>query len=1742
MRARSGTESSGFHPTSLPLRLATAVAGVALACGLAVFYFASTPPERAFAPFQSLGDYPIAPMRKAMQVQGVSEEHEAIVRLGSRFMGQPGWDKAVAYVRAAYERAGLEIYEQEFDVVAPKTAYREILRVNDDLSEPLREVVIYPFMPNQMQPVVAPGDGITGKLILLDEATLNTRERFDDCIGLIDSREGHFARNFGFDWTRYANLGMKALIVSHSEGLEKAPWIAFSRHRGSWAMVSGLPVNYVRLAATKEIFHYLGETIRVRVRVDYSRERSISLFGVLRAAEPAAEALLVTAPYDSPSFLPDRAPGVLPALAPAVQLQLLEGLLPYRDTLKRDIIFAAFSANTMATEGHNHILQVIRKNEGIRPERSLEAGSYDAQSDTMTGVRMDGSDPRQTWLAERWEKNERRRHRVGEIIDLFVDEDFAVNPEASASALQGLGQESRNLLREQFTYVIKTVSFELSEPLIQAKVAVVREFALGDIESAAYGRYYAAKRDYEKALAASGYRMVNLLREKADLAARYRLRSRLQERMEELRHHHESRHGELERNVKLLNLLSAYERIGIFSTRLAPAPPGTESETEVVRASFDDNQVSFDNIMQLMSWSKRRLQLTDRLEIPSRETADYIDLGVNGQAAGMWGGNGYPSFFIFNSQRTGSYERYSNPFDLASMYDLGSLENTFAVVGETLLSLAHGNIGLLPTQIIRDSSGMTYGGRVLATGIGQSIVPDYPVKDALVACRSRPDRNMWGYAGYFVHPILITDVYGRFEAPHNFNDFPILWNVSREGGGISPVAAKIGPDGLISHIKNEGEAAQRAFRSLKIPYRQAENVTIVLFRASPVTLLDLTNPQTLDRYTGVEMIQSEGLAPFERICTFLDWHLLTTFLEPDRRFYIKLQSGAAENELVKVTRAFMTNVDDTADVNLDGELGGIGYLPAESPFLVRSASETAHSMAYVNGRRLDLQNLYGMADSRTNDYHTEVLTRLEEIESPGLSQKAATRKSREAVTYATLSHPVLRRSIFEAVAGIIWYLALLVPFIFFFEKLVFCFSDVRRQIAAQAVIFIIVFSLFRLLHPAFEMVRSSLMILLGFIIILISSAITVLFSSKFQENLEEVRRKKGKVTAAEVDKLGAMATAFLLGLNNMHRRRMRTGLTCATLTVITFAIICFTSAENDLVEEARAVGKAPYQGMLIKRELMEGFYVDELKPFYERFADRYAVCPRRMSIGGESGREGRRLFPQFEMFYQTKGSMRKVEFDAIIQFEPNEPMRHQIRFLTDNAWFDERDESDAGDLKRVFIPDVMADRLNITVRDVETGESRVWISSANNESGWATKEFLVGGIFDAEAYDNMTDLDGHRILPFDIRAMESVASLNIMNRGAVASEYDPKVPAEKVILARYEAHPGPPLWGRIFSLAVAMPDSDYREARQVIESYMEQTAKPLSYGIDGVAYRGRRARESSLAGFIDLLIPLVIAALTVLNTMRGSVYERRDEIYVYNSVGIAPVHVFLMFMAEAAVYAVVGSVLGYILSQGNGRILTILDLTGGLNMTFSSITVIYSSLAIFGAVFLSTWFPAKAAMEIAKTAEEAGWDLPEPEGNRLQLEMPFSFRPRERLGVLAFIDRWVRNHGEGGAGRFFSDHPEIALDSDRETGPDWAYLPYFTATIWLKPFDLAVSQRLLIAMPRNPETGEYEAQVTLEHLSGTRESWLRLNRGFVAQIRRHFLHWRAVGLTEREELVAETRERLSDGRTVSGRIPQPTEI
>jgi hypothetical protein len=133
--------------------------------------------------------------------------------------------------------------------------------------------------------------------------------------------------------------------------------------------------------------------------------------------------------------------------------------------------------------------------------------------------------------------------------------------------------------------------------------------------------------------------------------------------------------------------------------------------------------------------------------------------------------------------------------------------------------------------------------------------------------------------------------------------------------------------------------------------------------------------------------------------------------------------------------------------------------------------------------------------------------------------------ARESATYSLIAHPVLLDNINGAVLSILWYLALLVPFTFFMEKLLFAFPDIRKQLAAQAVIFLLVFAMLRFLHPAFELIRSSVMILLGFVILLISGGVTILFAGKFRENLAALEAMRGRAVGVVVEASSPTAEA-----------------------------------------------------------------------------------------------------------------------------------------------------------------------------------------------------------------------------------------------------------------------------------------------------------------------------------------------------------------------------------------------------------------------------------------------------------------------------------------------------------------------------------------------------------------------------------------------------------------------------------------
>lgn len=1676
------------HPAPRQGLLAQVVGVVlflALTVGAVVLFLRVFAPREPLAKLPPLKGYDKAAMRAAVAPEAVEAQQERITSLGSRLLGQEGFYKARDEIRRQMQEAGLEVFEQQLSTLVPRTLERGIEPA--DGGDPIEGVEVYPFLPNHVQPMVTPEGGLTGELLFVTPKVLLSRERFDDAIAIVDMAEP--PESYGIAWSKYAQVGFKAVILTHSHGFEKFDFAA----AGGGAIRS--PVNFIRLAAGPEILNYDGRKVRLRVRTAFVDAPNTTLIGVLHADKPAQEALILNAAYDAPSILPDLAPGVLSAIGPAVQLQMIKGLAAYKATLKRDVVFVFNGSQAYGHHGVNQLLQTLGS--GLDPAGARVRLQNDLDADRAALGRVEAA------------------------AKAFAVPGFLTEPAATRAAVASLTPDQFTFADEQFRYILNALVLDRSEVQLEARLDFLRTGQ--DPNGAPYKKFSDAKKRYDEAMEVAGYQITRLAENKPGYAKDAQIAQRLTDRLEELRAFHQQAVESGETALKIHSLLRHYSKLAVLSTNLVPVDP-EKSKGEAIsfymgEAIEAQTYIQHPSINNLVLAVIQAAGLGTALKYESLQASNHSGwilpkVGGVPVETNFWNLAAYPAFAIVNTDRADSYSRFGWPIELPFMRKIGTMKASLQAAGDTALAMALGLGDFLPSPkpVIR-----TYSGRVYLANVGQSIVPNFPLAGGIAYCKI-PGGGFSPAHGCVPQVMLRTDPYGRYYLPDSVAHFtPDL--------SYSPCAAGLGPDGLVRYIKDESLQGQNVYHSNNISLwvSSPENINIVTFRAAPVTVLDLINPQTLKAYTSVELIDREGLSALGRNYTANADDLITTFVEPDKFFFVKLRAGSPDNELVQATRAFILGDFDargaagTSRPESNNEIDGPGFLVADTPLLLDVPRRIAGSMAWVNGRRLDLQNKHAMADQRTNDFHQRTLSYLEEAGAAGLPLHEKTLAARDAVTYATLNHPVLRRSITEAVVGILWYLGLLVPFVFFFEKLVFGFSDIRKQLAAHAAIFLAVFMLLWLLHPAFQMIRSSIMILLGFVIMLISGGITLLSSGKFQENLESLRKRRGIVSAAEANTMGVIGTAFMLGLNNMHRRRVRTGLTCATLVLITFAMICFTSIQSNLVDKAVALGKAPFQGFLVRSENFAPVSGGELFSLQTKFGQQYKVAPRVMYVGERTWQQ-QQFNPEFDIVFEPEGTApARMAFKSMLIFTPDEPLRDHIAVAGGRGWFTKAQVKAPGDQPLpVMIPDVMARRLGISPAMVEADPPRVKING---------KPCAVVGIFDAAELGRLRDITGRGLMPFDVEGMVNVRQAG----GEVLADEDadPMIGSDQVVLT-CRGFPGEVPHGRarMVSVAVALEGLSYKKARDTIDGFLEQSGRSAYYGLDGVSYLGKRARESSFAGLLELIIPLVIAALTVLNTMRGSVYERRDEIFVYNAVGIAPRYVFFMFFAEAFVYAVVGSVLGYILSQGTGRVLTTLGLTGGLNMTFTSVSTIFASMAITVAVFISTYFPAKSAMEIAEAADDAGWALPEPEGDTMTFALPFTFDYRDRVAVLAFFERFLQDHGEGSAGPFFAGPPRVGISDEPDALAPDSCTPQVATTIWLKPFDLGVSQEMTIWLPTDPETREFIARIRLTRLSGTRESWKRLNVGFVRRVRKHFLYWRAVGPEERQNLFQEARQML----------------
>ncbi|MFH1905239.1 MAG: FtsX-like permease family protein [bacterium] len=971
----------------------------------------------------------------------------------------------------------------------------------------------------------------------------------------------------------------------------------------------------------------------------------------------------------------------------------------------------------------------------------------------------------------------------------------------------------------------------------------------------------------------------------------------------------------------------------------------------------------------------------------------------------------------------------------------------------------------------------TLKGRIVTFDPRKSFVPDQPVAGGLAVLKLL---NMTTEVFKGVRPELIelTDKNGAFE-------------MSRVGGNCRLEAYSLNAEsGDIVYAPDMGVYGDEMYPiEFKIDWRLVEH-TIVLFPCIATNVYELLDPRYLAQLDNIDVFEEGNSIPSSYGYSFIkvkpwDWTSSmetygVVYSSPNTR--IKLAFGAGPLGM----RLLLLNSKD-AENKIHSE--GDGFLISKDGTIGNTSFQAAKDMLLLNQFRMENLEKYGISNDRLWHLHKKAEQALQKASQAKENKKwdEFVKYSRRAVGIESRAYPDVKATANDVIKGIIFYLALLIPFAYFMERLLFGFVDIKKQIGGVAGIFIAIYMIMRFVHPAFKLTNAPEIILLAFIIMMLSVIVLLIISSKFEERMQNLKRKMTRSYESDVSRASVSAAAFSLGISNMKKRKIRTLLTSTTLILLTFTVLSFTSVKSFMkFNQVPRDNKPLYEGAMIRDRTWNPIEESAYEYMKAEFKDIADVSPRAWYIPNKD-------FTTGKSYIKVKNGNKSAYVLGLIGLTPQEERITGIsKYLKNGKWFND------GDKNVCIISDKLADLISISSKDV----GKNYIQMFGNK-------LLVKGIFNASDMFDLNDLDDERLTPVDfmitdpesIKKFKQPKAERMSIGGGGTLESFNHLEYENVIMVPYKLVQE--LGGTIQSVAIKFNEGV--DVRKSIEDFISRLAVTLFAGIDRKVTIYSSLGLSSLSGMGNLFIPILIASLIVLNTMMGSVYERFNEIGIYSSVGLAPIHISALFIAESCVYAVLGAVAGYLLGQVVAKVLTVFDLLGGLTLNYSSTSAVASTLIVMATVILSTIYPARKAAELAVPDVTRKWEIPEPIGDNWEFDFPFTVSGTEILGLNVFLKDYFASYEEESVGDFYTNGANLyAFKEKEETG-------YILKTrAWLAPFDLGVSQDFQLKAIPAGEYNVYNIKLLIVRLSGETGAWKRLNRHFLDTLRKQFLVWRTI--------------------------------
>ena len=926
---------------------------------------------------------------------------------------------------------------------------------------------------------------------------------------------------------------------------------------------------------------------------------------------------------------------------------------------------------------------------------------------------------------------------------------------------------------------------------------------------------------------------------------------------------------------------------------------------------------------------------------------------------------------------------------------------------------------------------------------------------------------------------LITDLEGKFLIKGVSDKKHLQDKVILEGYRFSR------HDGSVIWAIDKKQTGKPAYR-VKMR-RRSMNTDLVMFNCRQTTIFNLLEPRSLRYMTKLQLIDGRREAPpvrywYSRIDTRSSI-IASIFLEPGTRLKLTLSDTVLRKKMI------LTNGSAQDPM-------GNGYLVDTHPSLYHTSYLAARDMwALLRPRIRNLED-HGIHDERIRKLQEEGMAALERAERAlaGFRYTTFTEESSRAWALASRVYDRVESTQKDVLFGVLFYIALFVPFAFCMERLLFGFVSIYKRITAFCAILLLLILLIARVHPAFELAYSPTVVILAFFIIGLSFLVTMIIILRFEDEMTLLQRRATHKRPEEISTWKAFAAAFFLGVSNLRRRRLRTALTCLTLIILTFTIMSFTTVKSLRRQNRLRFDAAPsYQGLLLKNIDWHKLPRESLAIFESLFDGNVVVAPRVWLAGDEPTRAGRIM---------VRHQGREYRFQGLTGLSPDEPLVSGLdRILVRGRWFR------PGEPYAVLIPAGLAERLGIDP----------------GKPGQATIDFWgmtlrVTGVFSENRLRQQPDLDGEILTPA-IFPPESTMEMREVEKEALESGEDVRtfqgryhhIPPDQVLIL--PAATLLKLGGTLRGVALRPPA---RPTPALARQLTDRFSLALFSGEQNGVFLYNATDTMSYSGMPNIMIPMLISILIVLNTMISSVFERKNEIAVYTSVGLAPTHVSFLFVAEALAFAILSVVLGYLLAQTSAGMLAGTSLWQGITVNYSSTAGVAAMVLVMGVVLLSVIYPSRVAAHIAIPDVNRSWSIPESGDDTIRVTLPFLMRYHEHASICGFLYSYLLAHRDISHGLFSTSDVEL-LDTKAADRALTGTLPmaegclHLRCKVWLAPFDFGIMQWVDISFCPAREGEDFmEITITLTRSSGEVTLWRRVNRSFLHTLRKQLLIWRSL--------------------------------